>query len=226
MKIKIIRVSGLVLISLVLLLAGNLAGCAPKVDGSMPRFALGDTWVGRYKTAGEIYTVTSRVTGEEIRDGKDCWRMETTYEPAYKGQVSGTTTIYEKENLDIVYTDYHLTDPTVFTNISYIVSGTPYYPLEIGKESTEIEDQTITSGNITISQEEKVTVSYITKVEKIEKITVEAGTFDCYKVLKYDEYGVLLQTTWRSDKVKLFQVRMQDAADDDSYYELVSFTMY
>jgi hypothetical protein len=202
---------------------GIISGCTPQLNGNLPQFTIGDKWVAHWHTGGDDYTVTTEVTGNEIVDNQDCWIIETTFDPAYGGSVTGMTNKYEKSDLDIIFSDYHLNTPGEFTTFTYKIRGTAYYPLAVGKEAQEITDQGMITGNATIAQTENSTITNTTKVEKIEKITVPAGTFDCFKVLKYDDQGNLIQITWRSDKIKLFQVKMTDPDEPEAVYELVSF---
>jgi hypothetical protein len=220
LKIKFLLALCLVL---AITFSGGLYGCTPKLNGDLPKFTIGDKWVANWHTGGAEYTVTTEVTGTAILDSQDCWVMETTFDPAYAGSVTGMTNKYEKTDLDIVFSEYHMTKPDDFTTFTYKISGTAYYPLTVGKEAQEISFQSVSSGNTTIYSTENSTVTTNTKVETIEKITVPAGTFECFKILKYDDQGNLIQITWRSDKIKLFQVKMTDPSEPDAVYELVSF---
>lgn len=222
MRVKCLLAASLLFI---IVITGGFSGCSPALNGALPQFAIGDQWVSSWHIGGVAYTVTSTITGEETIGGKNCWVMETVYDPPYLNSVVSTTNKYEKTNLDIVSVYYHTNQPGEFTSITFQVCGTPYYPLSVGKESQEIDFQTIATGNATISSTQNSTITFTTKVEKIETITVKAGTFQCFKVLKYDDQGNLLQTAWRSDKTKLFQVKMTDPADENAVYELVSYAV-
>jgi hypothetical protein len=215
----------LTILSLITCLAGSFTGCTNEPEGVLPQFSSGDQWVIRWVTGGEEYTVTYEVTGEEFLEGKDCYVMETTFEPPYMGELTGTTNKYEKANFDIVTMDFHSTKPDEFTSITYQITGTPFYPLVVGKKYEKTEIRTITTGNSTISQTSDVTAKTTTVVEKIEKITVEAGTFKCFKLIKYDENGNLIQITWRADETKLFQVKITDIVEEDAIYELISYSV-
>jgi hypothetical protein len=223
MKIKHLLAAMLILLICV---TGSFPSCTASLNGDLPQFSIGDKWVSRWHTGGQEYIVTSEITGAENTDGIDCWVMETTFDPPYLGIVISTINKYDKTDLDIISSDYRTNQPGEFTSITYQISGTPYYPLSVGKESQEIDLQTITSGNSTIIQTENVTVITTTKVEKIETIKVEAGTFKCFKILKYDEKGKLIQVTWRSDKTKLFQVKIVDPSEEDGIYELISYSVH
>jgi hypothetical protein len=220
LKIKLLLAVFLVL---VITITGGLYGCTPKLNGDLPHFTIGDKWVAHWHTGGVDYTVTTEVTGSALVSSQECWVMETTFDPAYAGTVTGMTNKYDKNDLDIIFSEYHMVNPNDLARFEYKISGTDYYPLTVGKEAQEISFQSVSSGNTTIYSTENSTVTTNTKVEKIEKITVPAGTFECFKVLKYDEQGNLIQITWRSDKIKLFQVKMTDPTEPDALYELVSF---
>lgn len=221
---KIISVLAAVLI-LVNGLSG-FTGCAVEEIGSLPQFALGDKWVSRWVTGGETYTVTAEITGSDTVDGQDCWVMETTFDPAYMNEITSMTTKYEKTDLNIVYTSYSYVETNKFTTYSYRTEGDPFYPLKIGKEISEIKYATISTGDEMITQTQNTTTKTYSKVEKIEDITTEAGKFSCFKVLKYDSEGTLISVSWRSNKTKLFQVKMQDMAEEDATYELISYTVH
>jgi hypothetical protein len=205
-------------------IAGGFTGCA-KTEGNLPQLSTGDKWVSRWNTGGEEYTVTAEIIGEEYAEGKDCYIMETTFEPPFMGTLTGVTNRYDKATMNIVAIDMHSTVPDELTNATYRITGTPFYPLAVGKEIEEVELMTLTSGNSIISSSQNSTTTTVTKVEKIEKITTEAGTFRCYKLLKYDQSGNLLKTTWRSEATKFFQVKMIDMTEEDAVYELISYTV-
>ena len=217
-----------ILVSLVLVLvflASALAGCAPSVNGDMPKYAVGDTWVSRWITEGSTYTVTTIVTGEQVVNGKNCWIFTTTFDPAYQNVVS-VTNQYDKSNMDIVRSDYKTDKPDgSFTSIGYEVVGKPFYPLKVGKVVTETDYMETVYGNKSLATSENTTQITATLVEKTETVTVAAGTFHCFKVIKYDDSGNVTGTTWRSDKTKLFQVKATDASSPNDTYELVSYSL-
>ena len=222
MKLKLLLALMLVL---AVALTGPISGCTPKLNGALPSFAIGDKWVSLWHSQGNDYTVTSVITGEETVNGIACWVMEKTFDPEYLGSLVSTTNKYDKTDFDVVSVDYHTDAPGDFTKITYKIGGTSFYPLAVGKESQEIAQVTTVSGNATLYTTENSTISTKSVVDKIEKITVKAGTFECFKISKYDDTGKLVQVTWRSDKVKLFQVKMTDLTDPDADYQLVSYSL-
>jgi hypothetical protein len=221
-KIKVLLVTVLVIAAC---LGGGLAGCSGTPEGLLPQFTIGDQWVSRWYTGGVEYLVTSDITGEEMIEGRDCYIMETVFDPPYQGAVSSMINKYDKTTMNIVRMELVSTTPGEFTTANYQISGDPAYPVIVGREYREVEAQTLTWGNSMVSQSENSTATTVTKVEKIENITVAAGTFKCFKMLKYDEAGNLIQISWRSGDTKMFQVKMTDMMEPDAVYELVSCSM-
>jgi hypothetical protein len=218
LKIKLLLITVLILVTC---FTGNLAGCG-KQEGRLPAFSIGDKWVSKWNTGGAEYTVTSEITDEATIEGKNCWTMTSTFDPAYTGQVTSMINNYDKATMNIIKMELFTTTPGAFTTAVYQTTGDMLYPVAVGEECREVESQTLTWGNESIAQSQNSTNTYITKVEKMENITVEAGTFTCFKLLKYDADGNLIQISWRSNDTKMFQVKMEDMAEPDAVYELVS----
>ena len=107
---------------------------------------------------------------------------------------------------------------------SYAPIGVTKYPLVVGKEITFTETET---SDITVLGEKETTSetsTYTYKVESIEQVTVPAGTFRCFKVVKYDEGGSAIETRWGSDAVKGFEVKGIDHESGDTS-ELISYSL-
>jgi hypothetical protein len=223
LKIKFLSVTAIILI-LFTCITGTLAGCG-KVEGRLPVFTIGDKWVSRWNTGGQEYTVTSEITGEATVEGKSCWVMTTNFDPAYKGKITSMTNNYEKATMNIVKMDLITIAPGEFTTAVYHNTGDALYPVTVGEECKEVEFQTLSLGDASVSQSQNSTNTYITKVEKIEDVTVKAGTFKCFKMLKYDSDGSLIQISWRSNDTKMFQVKMEDMSELTAEYELVSYSV-
>ncbi len=208
---------------LVTIIGGSFTSCA-KEQGALPQYSLGDKWVSKWHTGGQDYTVTTEVTGSEVVDGKDCYVMELTFDPPYQSLVS-VINKYDKATTNIVYEDMKMTDPGDFNTVVYEVTGDDAYPLTVGKVYKQVSLMTFTSGNATISSSQNSTTTTTTKVEGIETVTVPAGTFRCFKLVKYDEQGNITQITWRPAATKFFQVKMSDPTQPDDTYELVSYSV-
>jgi hypothetical protein len=82
------------------------------------------------------------------------------------------------------------------------ISGDSLYPMEIGDRVTVSRTQTITTTAMGETHTETTTEEYIVRVETVERITVLAGTFECFRVAKCDRDGVVTETNWLSDEVK------------------------
>jgi hypothetical protein len=225
LKIKLFS-AAVSLLVLFTCLAGPLGGCGAKEpQGLLPVFAIGDKWVSKWNTGGNEYQVTSEITGETIVDGKSCWIMTTTFDPSYTGQITAMVNSYDKATMNILKMDLLSTEPDRLNTAVYQNSGDALYPLKVGKVARETQLQTLTWGNSSVSQSQNSTTTTVTKVEKMETITVKAGTFECFKLLKYNDKGELIQISWRSNATKMFQVKMEDMGEPDAVYELVSYSV-
>lgn len=187
-----------------------------------PTLHVGDEWVYRV-TDDNVYTFHYEVIAEETVDNRDCYVFELTCTPPYLSSLGG---LLSGENMWVEKG----TGFSIKEQISGEYMGTPFiktltytyhsgpedmWPLKVGKEvtvtATVIENSTFTDHPI--SRTETGTV----KVEKREDITVPAGTFTCFKMVHYDEYGNVTGTRWYSERVK-YWVKMEET-------ELVSYSI-
>jgi hypothetical protein len=111
----------------------------------------------------------------------------------------------------------------VVSSYTYGFLEAPPYPLETGKEYRVIELETTTSTITGRESTETETNTYTYRVEGIEEITVPAGTFRCFKVVKYDEDDTAISTNWTSDKVKSDVKSIHHEAAE--LMELISFAV-
>lgn len=198
------------------------------LTGQLPILQTGDEWTSMIISNGIEYTLTIEVTGEDVINGIDCFIVEASFDPSYGGTVDSTTLNYNKETMLSIraQTSGESMDmPYIVTgSYSYEFPGAPRYPREAGKEYEVIETLT-TSTTITGETTTETEVNtYIYRVEKIEEITVPAGTFKCFKEVKYDETGMTaLETTWYSEKAK-YSVKKIDHEYGDTT-ELMSYSV-
>jgi hypothetical protein len=204
-----------------LLTAGMIGvGCSKAKEGQLPAYKVGDTWTYEEMMEGSYYTVTYEVTGEDEVDGMDCWTVKQTISPEFMGMSSMTAKI-DKANLFPLQgqgSGSMMGMPfSVAMDYSYQPSDASYYPLEIGEEVsvTETHATTATVAGQT-GDPETETKTHVYKVEAKEEITVEAGTFTCFKITDGDA------TIWYSDKVKQDIKRIED---DGSTQELTSYSI-
>lgn len=174
-------------------------GCSKAKEGRLPTYKVGDKWTYEGVVEGSRYSITLEVTGESTVEGKDCWVVKQTYSPAFMGITSGTVK-YDKSNWFAVDTQVtgSMQGITFSGSVvhSYDPSDAACFPLELGREVgvTETTTRTATAAGTTKKTTETKTHTY--KVEAVEEITVEAGTFKCFKITD----GASIR--WYSDKVK------------------------
>jgi hypothetical protein len=204
---------------------GDLSGTLVVSQGVLPTLHVGDQWVYREIYGGVAYTVTVKVVGEELIQGKDCYVKEWTYDPAISG-VSKRTFWIEKATLDVLRDQYSFeySGTTATCSTVYVAkySGDERWPLTVGSAWTENDTITYTCVALGKSNNDTTTYSMNDKVEKVEDITVGAGTFRCFKVVEY-ENGVASQNYWYSDKAKTF-VKVDYITGQDSM-QLLSYSV-
>jgi hypothetical protein len=200
--------------------------CGKAKEGESPTLNKGNTWTYKAISNGVYYTVTQQVTGETSVNARDCWVMETSFEPPLSG-VESTTARVDKTNWFTLQNQATGTSAgigfTIAEAITYEALDGSFWPLEAGKELRAVETtrRTATFGGETETETETETVTR--KIEAVEEITVPAGTFRCFRVGKYDESGSKFATYWYSDKVK-YWVKYVDT-ENDSTWELKSYSV-
>jgi hypothetical protein len=237
----------LVVVILALVMAPAVGGvacgfCGGVDKAELPILKIGDQIVFKITevTDGgeEEYQVSYEVTGEEVVDGKDCYVVELTMDPAREGlsNVEGTAWIEKATTwslrsvitADLEYGGQVLS--ASFTEeVTHEFSGESYWPLEVGKEvevtETTVETTQIDSGDPDVGDPEEKTTTY--RVEGREERTVEAGTFECFVVVKYDEDGEEIATSWYSEEAKV-DIDREDYDEDGEVVkrtELVSYSV-
>lgn len=223
----------IVLTVVVLLIAMMVAGaaCAKEKEelptGELPTLEVGNEWVYKWVVEGVEYTVTIEVTGGDIVDGKDCHVTEWSFNPPLYGIVDSGTLKIDKATYFVLSGQSRGTMEglpfSVVATSSYEFPEASYWPLEVGKEVKVIETSTTTTTAMGETETETAAETSTYKVEKIEEVTVSAGTFKCFKTVEYDETGKKLYTSWHSDKVKN-DVKWIDHETGD-IAELVSYSL-
>ena len=95
------------------------------------------------------------------------------------------------------------------------------YPLSVGKTWAVTMNGTTTGLNQTATK----TFRYTYKVEKVESITVPAGTFQCFKVVQYNSStNAVSDTLWVTDVTGGFTVKEIDNTSGTTQ-ELVSYSL-
>jgi len=122
---------------------------------------------------------------EEIFDAGRAWVDKATLRDI-KGQTSGK----------------YLGAPVTST-FDTAYQGSSKYPLKVGKEVTITATTTMTTTVSGESETETEVDTYTFRVERIEDITVPAGTFRCFKIVEYDEHGTVSDEEWYADEPKI-----------------------
>ncbi len=214
-------------------------GCSSDEEGALPTLKVGDTWTYRgpllsvpYLLTSKAaplepmdidYTVTTKVTGKDVIDGKDCYVLESKWEhPKFRvsdvhGKINEATmdtitagfSIGESASIEIIFTYEYLDER---------------FPLEVGKTYQVIEGNSLTEpsddGTVTTIGEN----TYTCKVEGKETVTVPAGAFECFKIVKYDEEGSPKEVSWLSGETKMFDVKTYDYGSA-AIMELLSYSL-
>ena len=137
------------------------------------------------------------VTGEQVFNGIDCYTVEQT--STTNGVTYTTTLAVDESTLQAVGAEISSSiDGTVSTatmNLSYDYSIEPY-PLRVGKTWAATLNTTTTV--LTMGQDQTTTETdmYNYKVEKAESVTVLAGKFRCFKIMKYSGDNSILTIQW------------------------------
>jgi len=204
---------------------GDLSAILVVSEGVLPTLHVGDQWVYREIYKGVAYTVTEKVVGEELMQGKDCYVKELTYDPPISGASKETYWI-EKATLDILRLQASAEYSGATATCSYVYdmkfSGDERWPLTIGNEWTENGTITMSCQALGKTSTDTSTYSMNYKVEEVEDITVGGGTFRCFKLVTY-ENGVAAQNWWYADKVKAF-VKNDYLTNQDSV-QLLSYSV-
>ena len=180
-------------------------------EGQLPVFQVGDTWSWDYELMGETRTLTESVTGSETVDGRDCYVIDMSFDPAmsstHDGEVYTATRItYWADKVSGLIGDKMETEvtgggQTFITTETYSYNPRiELFPLEIGKTlETELTTSQFSHG-VPMGEPVVTTEKYV--VEGKETITVAAGTFTCWKIVIYDGDGNVKVTMYYSDLVK------------------------
>jgi hypothetical protein len=193
------------LLVVVLLAVAAVAGCGDGQEGALPVLKTGDEWVYGSASAGFDYAETWEVTGEDVVDGSECWVVKMSYEPPFQGMETATVRVEKATYFPIkgqtAMTVMGIPITLVQEYSCQFPDGSPW-PLEVGKEFDVVVTTTTTTTSLGDPETESETTTKTYKVEKVEEVTVAAGTFKCFKMVEYDEAGAKVSTAWHSDRVK------------------------
>ncbi len=202
---------------------GKTAICAVTVipEGQSPALAVGNKWVYELTDNGTYYTYTLEITGDGKVGSQDCWVIQNSWTPDFRGMSTATERASKAtlNDLQVQFTMnmgmYSATASIVF---SYAPADASLFPMEVGKQFQVTETRTTTATVLTQTQTETETVLHTYKVEAVEQVTVKAGTFKCFKITDTTSEGV--DTIWYSDQVK---GQVKSVGSDGSTQELQSY---
>ncbi|MFA4837391.1 MAG: hypothetical protein WC749_15150 [Dehalococcoidia bacterium] len=195
--------------------------------GDLPLLKVDDTWTLKGPMDGTEYTVVYTVVGEATVNGKGAYVVETSFVPPVSNVVDKVIAKLDRNTLFPV--ELHMTikvmgsNYDVTTTYSYQMTGTPYYPMKVGNETNVVSTETTISTINGETETETETNTYIYTVERVEDITVPAGTFTCFKIVRYDETGTATETSWESRAVKRFNVKELNS-ETNEIKELISYS--
>jgi len=197
-------------------------------EGALPTLSIGDSWVSKVVLQGVEYTMTSQVSGEEVSDGNDCYVIDSSIEPPFMGLLGSLRETIDKATMFPVTQqmsgEYMDTPLLIVISYSHDFPGERLYPLEVGKETKVIEAKTTTRTLMGETETNTVTATYTYKVDKMEQITVPAGTFRCFKIIKFDEANTVVSSYWTSDQVKQIHVKSLHH-ETGEVHELLSYSI-
>ncbi len=195
-------------------------------EGALPTLHVGDRLVLAVTFEGDHYTMAAEVTGQEMLGSKDCYVMDFSFAPPFMGIIDSATRWVDKATFDNVKMEMEgeYMELTYRVSVDASYEGPILFPLKVGKEvaRTETIITTIEALGETETETEKETYTKI--VESIEDVTVPAGTFRCFKVVEYDEYGNVSYEAWYSDEVKA-NVKEIDYQEGREVIELQSYSV-
>lgn len=176
------------------------------MSGRVPTLHVGDWWTMKFVSNETTYVLTENVTGE----GPDYYVMYEEYVPPYQGRHNMTYRIdkattnpmsgegqaeYTYDNTTITYT-YNLT-------FFYTYEGGVPFPMIAGKKYNATEIMTVKSIIYNTTYTYEYNTSYTYEIEKIENVTVPAGTFACFKINMWNATsGDIIYIAWYSDEAK------------------------
>ncbi len=224
------------LLSLILIIP--FIACISNSDTSentdtLPDLIESDTWSHRFSIQGVESTMTYEVVGTGQEGDIDYYLVESKIDPPVSSVIDSFTIKLDKGTRFILEleTPEALSDSIYEMEITYTYEfiDCSYYPLVVGNECTvsETEKRLLTG---TGKPEQSVpadtyittTNEFIYRVSGFEEITVPAGTFDCFRVDQYNQWGELIRTSWKSPQLKYLEVEGIDYPSGN-VTELISF---
>ncbi len=184
-------------------------------------FYIGDTWTIRGTFNGAEQIMTIKISDED--DGY--YVLETSYDPILPMNISRLTSKLDKQIEKVIEQEYAGEDMGVpfnsISSYSYTASDSNR-PLCVGKTWEVIQETTILISSLGETEKTTTTNTFFYKVDQLEKVTVPAGTFECYKTIKYENDSPI-ETSWHSNEVKLHVKKIDHRSNEST--ELISYSI-
>ena len=179
-------------------------------SGALPTWKVGDTWTTRSSGYDGIeVTSVETVTGEQVFNGIDCYTIEGT--STSMGMTDTVTGAFDKTTLLLIESEISSSINGTANKWTQKVScnySVKPYPLSVGKTWTVTGNETYTSLMMGTNRTTTYPYTSIWKVEKVESITVPAGTFQCFKIVQYNSStNAVFATRWITDVTGGFPVK-------------------
>jgi hypothetical protein len=211
-------------------------------EGVLTPLSAGDSW--RFETSlptGLLGTtikveVTAEVIGEEPLDENNCYVLELSTEDDRFIEFEGTMRIDKGTMLPVEmeargeYASIYGPHPFEIHgtySFKFLKEGEERFPLVVGKEF-KVEETVVVEGT-GYEGTQTTTETYLYRVEAIEDVRVDAGTFRCFRIVKYDDAGtIVVGTGWVSDEVKQWPVKMESEDNSGDLWgttQLISYSL-
>lgn len=205
-------------------------------SGALPTWKVGDSWTTNYAINSDranIHiesnsTIVQTVIGEQVINGIDCYRVnEQVSSSSIDNIMIMTITIaIDKTTLEPIETEstyvFNGTYYFLTANSSYDYSEKPY-PLSVGKTWTVTANIT-TTGLFWEEQPETSEDRYTYVVERVEDVTVPAGTFQCFKIVQYNSSNSIESIYWVTDETAII-VPVKAIDGTIATRELISYSL-
>jgi hypothetical protein len=180
-------------------------------QAEMPEFNIGDRWEYLSTTLGMNMSMTFEISEQTTIDvngtNYNVWAIEADSTIDFLGYYTAESTGYNYHlisNMAVVKSD--MTMSVIGIDSTIIITYEPPkadidFPLTIGKTWTSSFTETTQTDVMGETEYSQYNSSFNYTVIGMETITVEAGTFECYKIEADDGEGTLV-TIWYSSEVK------------------------
>ncbi|MBU2707384.1 hypothetical protein KCM76_15435 [Zooshikella marina] len=223
MNKKIFHTPLIVLLFLIPLFSGcssNIIGSKLSSSRSYDRYDLkiGDTWDVKAISDDTIERIIATVTDDKTSSNSYLTKVDIHIKD-YDKVITGHCKI-DKENLDLLELDATFVKDRVPIRITqkndYIYTDRTPFPIKVGKkwEVLVTETKRTMQGNEVSQESSTKKIRY--EVSSIDTITVEAGTFHCFK-LKIFEDDKFVSVSWLSPETKFISVKEVNYDKNESH---------